>query len=65
MSAQIQQKRKRYYDILEKTQKGDLDITEWLEWFLYCLDGALEAIQTRPLQTPRFETFKIWLNKVF
>ncbi|MCF0049531.1 Fic family protein [Dyadobacter sp. LJ53] len=46
MSAQIQQKRKHYYDILEKTQKGNLDITEWLEWFLYCLDGALEATET-------------------
>ena len=46
MSAQIQQKRKHYYDILEKTQKGDLDITEWLEWFLNCLDGALEATET-------------------
>lgn len=46
MSAQIQHKRKHYYDILEKTQKGDLDITGWLEWFLYCLDGALEATET-------------------
>ncbi|MCF2495603.1 Fic family protein [Dyadobacter chenhuakuii] len=46
MSAQIQHKRKHYYDILEETQKGDLDITGWLEWFLYCLDGALEATET-------------------
>lgn len=46
MSAQIQLERKRYYDILEKTQKGDLDITEWLEWFLSCLDRALAAIET-------------------
>ena len=37
MSAQIQIERKKYYSILEKTQKGDLDITEWLEWFLDCL----------------------------
>jgi Fic family protein len=43
MSAQIQQERKYYYDILEKTQKGDLDITEWLVWFLSCLDRALTA----------------------
>ena len=34
MSAQIRQERKAYYDILEATQKGDLDITRWLEWFL-------------------------------
>jgi Fic family protein len=43
MSVQIQKERKKYYDILEKTQKGDLDITEWLEWFLACLDRALTA----------------------
>ncbi|HEV7350967.1 Fic family protein [Telluribacter sp.] len=46
MSAQIQLERKRYYDILEKTQKGDLDITDWLEWFLACLDRALSATET-------------------
>jgi len=37
MSAQIQADRNHYYDILESTQKGDLDITPWLEWFLTCL----------------------------
>lgn len=37
MSAQIQAERNNYYDILERTQKGDLDITLWLEWFLDCL----------------------------
>ncbi len=41
MSAEIQQRRKAYYDILEKTQKGALDVTEWLAWFLDCLDGAI------------------------
>jgi Fic family protein len=46
MSAQIQQERKQYYDILEKTQRGDLDITEWLVWFLLCLDRALTATDT-------------------
>jgi Fic family protein len=43
MSAQIRIERKGYYDILEKTQKGSLDITEWLTWFLNCLDNALSA----------------------
>lgn len=43
MSAQIRSERNGYYDILEKTQKGDLDITEWLAWFLHCLDRALGA----------------------
>ena len=41
MSAEIRQRRKGYYDILEKTQKGDLDVTDWLVWFLDCLDGAI------------------------
>src|SRR5471030_1148919 len=40
VSAQIRQERNSYYDILEATQKGDLDITPWLEWFLGCLDRA-------------------------
>jgi Fic family protein len=41
MSAQIRIERNDYYDMLEKTQKGALDITEWLEWFLSCYDRAL------------------------
>jgi Fic family protein len=41
MSSQIRAKRKEYYDVLEKTQKGSLDITAWLDWFLNCLDRAL------------------------
>jgi Fic family protein len=45
MSAQIRTERKAYYDILEKTQKGDLDITAWLEWFLACLDRAIEGAE--------------------
>jgi Fic family protein len=41
MSAQIQRDRKTYYEVLEKTQKGDLDITEWLKWFFLCLANAV------------------------
>lgn len=37
MSAQIQADRNNYYEIVERTQKGDLNITPWLEWFLTCL----------------------------
>ena len=37
MSAQIRSERKEYYHILEKIQKGTLDITEWLLWYLKCL----------------------------
>jgi len=43
MSAQIRKERNAYYTILEKTQRGDLDITEWLVWFLECLSRALNA----------------------
>lgn len=43
MSAQIRAERKGYYDILEAAQKGDLDITGWIEWFLGCLDRALSG----------------------
>ena len=43
MSAQIRLERKQYYEILEKTQKGNLDITGWIVWFLNCLINALKA----------------------
>jgi len=46
MSAQIRIERKAYYDILEATQKGSLDITEWLRWFLACLDRAFDGAET-------------------
>ncbi len=42
MSAQIQADRNKYYDILESSQKGDLDITPWLQWFLDCLLHSME-----------------------
>lgn len=45
MSAQIRLERKKYYDILEQTQKGMLDVTAWLEWFLGCLGRAIANTQ--------------------
>ncbi len=42
MSAQIQKKRHEYYAILEQTQKGNLDITQWIQWFLTTLLEAME-----------------------
>jgi Fic family protein len=51
MSAQIRTERNAYYDQLERTQKGDTDVTEWILWFLACLgraihgaDGVLAAV---------------------
>jgi Fic family protein len=46
LSAQIQVERNAYYDMLEGTQKGGLDITPWLEWFLGCLDRAFDGAET-------------------
>lgn len=43
MSAQIQWERKEYYNVLEHCQKGELDITVWMEWFLNCLRHAIAA----------------------
>ncbi|MBS9767459.1 MAG: Fic family protein [Flavobacteriaceae bacterium] len=45
MSAQIRVERKSYYEILEKTQKGSLDITEWIKWFLNCLINSLNVTE--------------------
>ena len=45
MSAQIRLERDAYYDILELTQKGDLDITPWMQWFLGCLDRAFDGTE--------------------
>jgi Fic family protein len=41
MSSQIREERKSYYEILESTQKGGLDVTEWLVWFLDCLGRTI------------------------
>lgn len=41
MSAQIETERKQYYFELESSQRGGLDITDWLEWFLGCLGRAV------------------------
>ena len=45
VSAQIQRERKAYYDILERTQKRSLDVTEWLAWFLDTLHRAVDQAQ--------------------
>ena len=45
MSAQIRLERKQYYEILEKTQKGNLDVTDWIKWFLSCLINTLNSTE--------------------
>ena len=77
MSAQIRVERKTYYSILEVTDKGDLDVTDWLAWFLDCLDRAIagaDRMLASVLQKANFwerhsgETFnerqRLMLNKL-
>ena len=45
MSAQIRMERNGYYKILERTQKGTLDISEWMAWFLDCLERAIAGTE--------------------
>ena len=45
LSAQIQRERKDYYDVLERTQKGTLNVTGWLLWFLGALGRAIASAQ--------------------
>ena len=54
MSSKIEQTRKTYYDMLEGGQKGTLDITEWLLWFLECIEQAIKDSE---------KIFAITLNK--
>ena len=58
MSAQIRQERNAYYDVLEQTQKGDLDSTAWLAWFFDCLGRALDG--TEALLAVVFKKARFW-----
>jgi Fic family protein len=77
MSNQILAERKKYYDVLEKTQRGDGDITEWLEWFLSCLKNTLinsgdvlasvlmkAKFREQHSQTPLNDRQQLMLNKL-
>ncbi len=60
MSSQIQKERKTYYEILEKTQKGDLNITEWIKWFL---DTLLKAIiNSEHILSLVIKKYRFWNN---
>src|SRR5690606_24748117 len=77
MSSQILVERKRYYEVLQKVQHSDGDITEWLDWFLHCLKNALQEtgktlgkvvykaeFWKRHEQTPLNERQRLVLNKL-
>lgn len=55
LSAQIGRDRKNYYELLEKTQKGTLDVTQWLSWFLSSLLSAIQVAEAA-LSTTLFKT---------
>ena len=58
VSAAIQRERARYYDVLEETQKGTLDVTAWLGWFLACLGRALDGAEELLAQT--LHRHRVW-----
>lgn len=58
MSSQIEEERKEYYLQLETAQRGNLDITPWLTWYLECLGRALDNAQTE-LETV-MDKARIW-----
>ena len=45
LSVEIKRMQKEYYEVLERTQRRDGDITEWLVWFLKCVEQALETTE--------------------
>lgn len=68
MSAEINRNKKEYYEILEETQKGNLDITEWILWFVDCLESAInrasEAIERTLQKAAYWDKFrKIEINE--
>ena len=46
MSAQTRKERLAYYDVLEATQKGGMNVTQWMVWFLECLDRAIQRAES-------------------
>ena len=62
MSAQIREQRKQYYDLLEETQWGNMDITKWLLWFINCMDKAIDASNETLKDT--FAKAKFWQNNL-
>lgn len=66
MSAQIQRERNDYYNILEYCQRGSLDITLWIEWFLNCLKRAiLSSEKTIKMVLIKAEFWKIHTGEAF
>lgn len=58
MSTEIKLMQKEYYEVLERTQNGDGDITEWILWFLRCFEKALSS--TEIILSSVLERTKFW-----
>lgn len=63
MSAQIESEKEHYYQALEKTQKGTLDITGWLSWFLECLGRALQGAEASLARILQKAATWDWINQ--
>ena len=46
MSSQIRRERTAYYRVLERTQRGTTDVSDWMDWFLACLGRAIDGAET-------------------
>jgi Fic family protein len=58
MSAQLLREKKAYYDLLESTQKGGMDITSWISWFMDCLYHSMD--QTDETLAGVFNRNRFW-----
>jgi Fic family protein len=66
LSAQVQRERRDYYDMLQRTQQGTLDVTGWLEWFLGCLLRAMrEAEGTLSVVPAKARFWQRWAGSSF
>jgi len=63
MSTRIESEKKHYYLAMEKTQKGTLDITGWLSWFLDCLGRALQGAEVSLARIIRKAATWEWVNQ--
>ena len=62
MSTRIEAEKKQYYLALEESQKATLDITRWLQWFLGCLDRALQGAEKSLAQIVQKSAAWDWIN---
>ena len=64
MSAEIKVLQKQYYDVLERTQRSNGEITEWLLWFLSCFEQALDTTEDTLSSVMRKNDFWNWYSNV-